>query len=183
MATEAISEHLISKNFLHGGASPQTHLVLNPCLLCTSDIDVTPLHKILATGLVKLFVQFPGCTKRSELVDHLYLTKFFVFLVNQHWKIAKPQSFPWSCLPAVHISGCQCPPFWSEGLRHWGTLYLLLAAYFCCPHIFAARCLYLLKFSMHYPLVVPCPVLDPLILFSQQLRVVLILYLPSFLLR
>ena len=51
MAPEATSEHLISKNFL--GEHPPDH----PSLVClfdtyTLDIDVTPLQKILATGLV-----------------------------------------------------------------------------------------------------------------------------------
>ena len=57
MAPEAISEHLISKKF-PGGASPQTPLVFCPCFLqmhtYTLDINVTPLQKILATGLVAI---------------------------------------------------------------------------------------------------------------------------------
>ena len=54
MAPEAISEHLISKNVL--GEHPPRPLVLCACFLIylhtyTSDIDVTPFQKFLATGL------------------------------------------------------------------------------------------------------------------------------------
>ena len=70
MAREAISEHLISKNFL-GEHSPQTPLVLPACLLITymhtytSDIDVTPLQKILATGLVP-FMSVLSCSNGAS---------------------------------------------------------------------------------------------------------------------
>ena len=49
MSSEAISEHLISKNLAYGSMPPDTPLVLHH-----AHTHVTPLAKILATGLVAL---------------------------------------------------------------------------------------------------------------------------------
>ena len=71
MASEAISEHLISENF-HGGVCPQTPLVLHSCAcihVFRSDVHVTSLRRILATGLATTALLYgtPNATKISCL--------------------------------------------------------------------------------------------------------------------
>ena len=61
MAPEATSEHLISTNFLgEHPPDPPSLVCLLVCLYVityTSDIDVTPLQKVQATGLIYLVAE------------------------------------------------------------------------------------------------------------------------------
>ena len=75
MASEASSEHLISKNFL-GEHAPRPPLVC----LCKLDIHVTPLLKILATGLI---------TKKTEVLTqtapHIAYNQRQILVKSSHY--------------------------------------------------------------------------------------------------
>ena len=101
MAPEVISEHLISK--ISWGVSPQTPLVLCACLFMhtyTSDIDVTPLQKILATGLVSHLLLHRLCdssTSQNKLRSYSYLCTTSTLNTNiSLWKTHAVET--WLCL-------------------------------------------------------------------------------------